>query len=245
MKVLRTLWQLFAIFWTVIGYSFLGIAFWCVDVKREYRLFYKYGYRFAQTVLDIGGVRLEVEGREHLEAGKQYVFVANHVSIADIPAIWTAVGDMTNIRIVYKKELRHIPVFGWVLMCSPFIAVKRDKPRDGMKSINAAIEAAQRGSSVVIFAEGTRSRTGRLLPFKRGAFMLAARAHKPLVPVAIIGSQKIMREGEFRIYPELIRVVIGKPIEPPSEDNRQSEKILMEELYYTVCAMLPPEMQPL
>ncbi len=179
--------------------------------------------------------------------GENYVFVANHASLFDIPAIWVAVGEVTRIRIIYKRELQHIPLFGWVLRCSPFIPIERQNPRDSMASITKAIEAVQSGSSAIVFAEGTRSRNGKLGEFKRGAFMLASRSRKPLVPVTIIGSNSIMRPGSFRLYPGTIRVVIGVPIPPPEITNngveKAAEKRLMEQLHDAIEAELPAELR--
>jgi 1-acyl-sn-glycerol-3-phosphate acyltransferase len=218
----------------------MGIFFRLIE--SDYHLFYKHGYNFALSMLRIGGITLEVEGYEQLDERENYVFVANHVSVFDIPAIWVAVGSVIRIRILYKQELQHVPLFGWAMKSSPFIPIRREHPRDGMTSLNDAAEKVQSGSSVVVFAEGTRSRTGRLLPFKRGAFVLAARSGKRIVPVAIIGSQKILRADKLLLRPGIIRIVIGAPISQPDHHDRNAERDLMQHVHNVIAASLPAEM---
>jgi 1-acyl-sn-glycerol-3-phosphate acyltransferase len=248
--MIRTAFTVARLSLTVIGYSLLGLTFRLVE--NDHRLFFEYGYRFAQSLLRQAGVRLEVEGYELLDERSSYVFIANHVSFFDIPAVWAAIGRVLRIRIMYKRDLEAVPIFGWVLKASPFIAIKRDRARDSMAGINTALEAVRGGSSVLIFAEGTRSRSGRMLPFKRGAFMLAARAHKPIVPVAIIGTHMVLPADSLRVQPGVIRVVIHPPIanEEPrhevqslqQEPSREHERDLMQRVHATIAAALPPEM---
>jgi 1-acyl-sn-glycerol-3-phosphate acyltransferase len=244
--MLSSILRFIRLVYTVLGYSCMGIAFrW---MERDYRRFYHHGYRFCTSVLRLSGVRLHVEGYERLREDENYVFVANHVSLFDIPALWAALGNVIRIRIIYKQQLHYVPVFGWALLCSPFIAIRRDRPRDGMTRLNETVAALREGSSAVIFAEGTRSRTGRLLPFKRGAFMLAARSSKPIVPVAIIGSQNILRAGSLNICAGDIRVVIGEPIPAATAQDAAQERIiekhLMQHVHQVLADVLPEEMKP-
>jgi 1-acyl-sn-glycerol-3-phosphate acyltransferase len=227
-----------------VGYSLLGISLAPFDT--DYRLFYKYGLRFAETALRMANVRVEIEGEGHLRKGQAYVFVANHTGIFDIPAIWVATSNITGgrLRIMYKQDLELVPFLGWVLKTSPFIPVQRNQARDSMKSLQQAIEAIQEGDSVIIFAEGTRSRSGRLMDFKRGAFLLAARAGKPLVPSAIIGSHSVMRSDSLDLHPGTIRVSFGEPVPPPAEHDRVVERSLMVQMHSAVAELLPEEQKP-
>ena len=243
---LRTLWRIIVLSLVTVGYSLFGLSFALFD--RGYRLFYKHGLRYAETILRLANIRLEVEGREHLQEGETYVFVANHASIFDIPAIWVATAPNLEgrIRIIYKRTLELIPFLGWELKASPFIPIQREHIRRSVKSLHTAIAAIQQeGASVIIFAEGTRSRSGRLAEFKRGAFHLAARAKKPLVPVAIINAHLILRADSVELREGALRVVIGKPIPPPEHDDRNAERALMKRLHDVIASMLPPEQQPL
>jgi 1-acyl-sn-glycerol-3-phosphate acyltransferase len=242
---LATLWRIIVLSLVTVGYSLFGLSFALFD--RGYRLFYKHGLQYAETILRLANIRLEVEGREHLQEGETYVFVANHTSIFDIPAIWVATAPNLNgrIRIIYKRTLELVPFLGWELKASPFIPIQREHIRRSVKSLHTAIAAIQEGASVIIFAEGTRSRSGRLGDFKRGAFHLAARAKKPLAPVAIIGAQNILRADSVELREGALRVVIGKPIPPPELDDRNAERALMKRLHDIIASMLPEEQQPL
>jgi 1-acyl-sn-glycerol-3-phosphate acyltransferase len=228
-----------------IGYSLFGLSFSWFD--KDHKLFYEHGLNFAKTSLRMANINLVVEGQENLVEGETYVFVANHVSIFDIPAIWVATAPKLGgrIRIIYKRTLQLIPFLGWELMVSPFIPIEREKMRRSVEGINKAVSAIQSGDSVIIFAEGTRSRSGRLKEFKRGGFHLAARAKKPLVPVAIVDAHKILRADSVDIQEGTIRVIIGKPVPPPEQDDRIVERSLMKHLHAVVASMLPEEQQPL
>jgi 1-acyl-sn-glycerol-3-phosphate acyltransferase len=236
-----------------IGYSLFGLSFSLFD--KDFRLFYKHGFHFAEAALRIGNITLEIEGKEHLQRGQTYVFIANHTSIFDRPAVWIAVattlttrlGDESGgrLRIIYKRSLELIPFLGWELKMSPFIPIQRERARKSMKSIHAAVEAIQTGESVIIFPEGTRSRNGRLMEFRRGAFHLAARAKKPIVPVAIIGAQRILQADSVMLQEGTIRIVLGKPVPPPEQDDRLVERSLMKHLYAILATMLPDEQKPL
>jgi 1-acyl-sn-glycerol-3-phosphate acyltransferase len=244
MKRFTMYWQILRLSLTTIGYSLFGLSFSWFD--KGHKLFYKHGLHYAETILRIANITLIVEGREHLQEGETYVFVANHVSIFDIPAIWVATAPSLGgrIRIIYKRTLELIPFLGWELMASPFIPIQREKMRRSVESITSAVAAIQEGSSVIIFAEGTRSRSGRLKEFKRGGFHLAARARKPLVPVAIVDAHKILRADSVELQQGTIRVIIGKPVPPPEQDDRIVERMLMKHIHAVIASMLPEDQQP-
>ncbi|MFW6232877.1 MAG: lysophospholipid acyltransferase family protein [Bacteroidota bacterium] len=196
---------------------------------------------WSGILLKIAGVELRVHGAEKLDPHASYVFAANHSSLFDIPVMHHSLAH--DIRIIYKKELEKIPLFGFALIKSPYISVERTDPRNAMKSIDEAAEAIREGDSVVVFPEGTRSEDGRLGPFKRGAFLLAARAGKPIVPVAVKGTPDIMPKGSKRLKGGRVDVYLGSPIQPPAEVTRSDENRLMDEVRGAIAERLPEDIR--
>jgi 1-acyl-sn-glycerol-3-phosphate acyltransferase len=181
---------------------------------------------WARSILWICRVKVHAEGLENIQPGSTYVYVSNHASMFDIPAVM--VGIQSDIRIVYKKELAYMPIWGWALAAGPFISIDRFSAKDAMKSLEKAAEKMKHGASVLLFAEGTRTSTGKLQPFKRGAFTLAAKAGIPIVPLTINNSFKIMPKGSLRIRPVDISIIIDKPIPAVGVDTKSAELELME-----------------
>ncbi|KZK74659.1 MAG: acyl-phosphate glycerol 3-phosphate acyltransferase [Pelodictyon luteolum] len=156
------------------------------------------------------GITVEVEGEENYRAGGSYLVVSNHAGMADIPLL---LGSMKlNLRFVAKEELGRIPVFGWALKNGGYVMIKRGQNREALKSLLAASEVIKSGRSVHIFPEGTRSATGKLLPFKRGAFLVAEKAKAEVLPVTIIGSHLITPKKSLAIHRGKVRLIIGKPL---------------------------------
>jgi 1-acyl-sn-glycerol-3-phosphate acyltransferase len=206
-----------------------------MSFKKDYQ-FFQHMRAWSDRILKICGVELEVEGREFLKSGQSYVYVSNHASLMDIPVLVSGLRD--NIRIIYKRELEKIPFMGWAMAKSPLIAINRADAKDAMESIDEAINAVKKGESVVVFAEGTRSKDGKLGDFKRGAFVLAARAEKPIVPVTIIGSNVVLPNGTLRFKKGKVVLKIHPPIENSSSLTRAEEKKLMEQVHTAVASSL-------
>ncbi len=197
--------------------------------------FHKSAKKWAHRILSIVGVNLEVIGSERISHNDSYIFLANHSSLLDIPVLQYGLDN--DFRIIYKKELEKIPVFGYGLKKSPYIAVVREDPREAMSSIENAIKTIQKGASVLIFPEGTRSSDGKLQEFKRGAFLLAARSNKPIVPVAIVGTSKLLPSKKFDIRRGDVRLIIGEPI-VFNIQTRNDEKELITKVYSIIKEMI-------
>ena len=134
--------------------------------------------------------------------------------MADIPLL---LGSMhLNLRFVAKEELGRIPIFGHVIKQAGFVMIKRGQNREALKSLLAASEVLKSGRSVHIFPEGTRSVDGQLLPFKRGAFLVAQKGGTPVLPVTIIGSHLITPKKSLKINKGKIRIIIAPPLQPAS-----------------------------
>jgi 1-acyl-sn-glycerol-3-phosphate acyltransferase len=163
--------------------------------------------RWARRFLRIPPVGFEVEGREHVEPGKRYVVVSNHISNFDIPVLFRAIP--TPIRFLAKKELYKIPLLGPGMNAAGIVKVDRGGARSTREAINtAAQETYRRGFSLVVFAEGTRSRNGEMSDFRTGAVRIARDNEADLLPVVISGSFDINPPGSKLVYPGRVQVRI-------------------------------------
>jgi len=193
-------------------------------VEKEGRTYFWAGSTWSKLTLKICGIDVRVKGMENIDLNGSYIFVTNHASMFDIPAIMSV---LPRVRIMFKKELSYVPIWGWALKWGHHIMVDRAKGSEAMKSIDRAAKAIKSGGSVILFAEGTRTRDGKLLPFKRGAFTLAAKSGVPIVPIAINGSFKILPKSSLDIRPSPIELLMEKPIDTSNVTNREEEIALM------------------
>ncbi len=189
------------------GLLILSLSFF----DRKGKLAYGVSRFWTWAILKIGGIRLKVRGLDHLNPGRQYIFMANHQSNIDIPVLVQSLTKF-QLRWVAKKELLLVPLFGWALWASKNIIVDRSNRLKAMASFRKAKEKIEGGISVVLFPEGTRSPSGELLPFKRGGFVLAVRTQTPIVPITINGSGAILPKGDWRIRGGEIEVIVSEPV---------------------------------
>lgn len=202
--------------------------------KHGSSIYYNHARKWSEQVLKSAKVEVVVSGLENILADKSYIFASNHSDLFDIPVLLVAIPN--NIRIVYKKELEKIPIFGSGLSKSPYIGIIRDNPHEALKSLDEAIISARTDSSVLVFPEGTRTKNGELGEFKRGAFMIAARSKKPVVPISIKGTFGMSSSGLMKIRSRKVFIHIGKPIIDIA-NNSNEEKILMKKVYEKIKEM--------
>jgi 1-acyl-sn-glycerol-3-phosphate acyltransferase len=193
------------------------------------KIFNAIGRVWAKSILLIASTRVVTRGTEHIKNGTSYIYVSNHASLLDIPAVMAGVPD--QIRLVYKKELEKIPIFGWILRIGPNISIERERSFSAMKSLEQAAEKIKRGASVLLFAEGTRSSDGRLQPFKRGAFSLAVKTGIPIIPLTINGSYDRRPKGKFLINPGTIELILDEPIPTDNGTGKEFEISIMNRVY--------------
>ena len=165
---------------------------------------------WSRLILVTTGVDVEVSGLERLERDRPYVFVANHQSIYDIPIIFWSLPY--QIRIIAKESLGRFPFLGWHLRRTGHMLVDRRRP-DRAAIFGRASKLMQQGLSLIVFPEGTRSRDGRVAPFKGGSFYLALEAGLPVVPISIVGSRHIMLKGRLATYPGRVRLIVHEPVD--------------------------------
>ena len=193
---------------------------------RSHNLYFKLSKYFSGGVLWISGIKLEVSGLENFAKDKTYVFVSNHSSQYDIVVLQKIIPN--RMAMIFKKELAKIPFFGWQLAMGPYVMIDRENYEKAMKSIEEAKEKMKKQNiSIVVFAEGTRSKTGEIQQFKRGAFRLATQVGYPIIPTTIVGSNKIMPKGTYKLKRGTIKVHFDKPIPSEGISTRQEEIDLM------------------
>ena len=196
---------------------------------------------WSRILLFIGGVRVRVQGVENVKKDGSYVFASNHLSLADTPLVLAYVP--CQFRFLAKVSLFNIPFIGFHLRWGRHIPVPRGDARASVKSMaDAARTIRDQKISILIFPEGGRSE-GELQPFKEGAALLAIRAGVPVVPVAIVGTRKVLPMGSVHIRAGKVDIRIGKPIPTADLDGRQ-RKDLTQELYRRVAELLGDDCKP-
>lgn len=160
----------------------------------------------------LAGISLAVHGLENLPRVGA-VFACNHTSNLEAPAVFLALRPVhPRLRVLYKAELRHLPILVWAFDVAGFVPVQRSNKDQSWPAVDRAADAIRDGNSFFIFPEGTRSRTGDLLPFKKGGFIMALKAQAPVVPVALQGASGAMRKGSPIIWPSVITVTLLPPV---------------------------------
>jgi 1-acyl-sn-glycerol-3-phosphate acyltransferase len=189
----------------LVGMAAVAVALQRATGSRD--LAWRFAKARARTLAWLLGVQVEVRGREHL-AGGPFVFTPNHQSHLDILLLLAHLPGRT--RFAAKQELWRHPVMAAVLDTLGMVPIDRDHPERAIERLN---RAAAEGDSFVIFPEGTRSRTGELLPFKKGAFVLAIASQLPVVPVVCRGTRRLMPRGSrLTVVPGTAEIVIDAPI---------------------------------
>jgi 1-acyl-sn-glycerol-3-phosphate acyltransferase len=161
-------------------------------------------------MLRVAGIRLVVEGLERIPGDGPVIYMGNHQGNFDINALTLAVPRLFSW--IAKEELFRIPVFGAAMKRAGYIPLDRSGGRKALKSMKAAAARIAAGASVVIFPEGTRTKDGSLLPFKRGAFLLAVKSGVPIVPFTINGSRAINPRNRIELHPGTITVTFAAPV---------------------------------
>lgn len=182
---------------------------------------------WTRLILFTSQVKVEIIGLERIELNRPYVLVANHQSHFDVAAMIAHLP--LQLRFVAKRELLRVPFFGWAMYRGGHIIIERSIHQRAISSINAATDRIRSlGSTVIFFAEGSRSPNGSIQPFKKGGFVLAIQGGFPVLPVSISGSRKVMARDAWQINPGVIRIVICPPIETVGLTLKERDSLLKQ-----------------
>ena len=232
--------QLSVLLAVTVPLALLTIAFGTID--RHGKRVYRINQFWTWLILRVCGISLRVRGLENIDAGQPYIFMANHQSNIDIPVLIQSLARF-QLRWIAKKELLRVPLFGWAMWATKHITVDRADPLDAVKSLERAGERIAAGISVVVFPEGTRSRDGRLLPFKKGGFLVAAKTGAKVVPVTIVGSAALLPAGGWRLRAGTVDVFVDRPI--ATEGYRVGKlKALSDQVRQVIAARLEQPAAP-
>jgi 1-acyl-sn-glycerol-3-phosphate acyltransferase len=200
---------------------------------------YNVSLKIVRAAFRVGGIRVQVEGRERVPAHTACVFMANHVSNLDPPALIPNIPGRTSAFL--KRSLMRIPVLGYGMKLGEFVPVNRDgRVESAKESIAAARRVLEKGIHITTFIEGTRSRDGRLLPFKKGPFYLAMEAGALCVPVSIHGTESLMAKGSMRVRRGTAHIVFHAPLDPRAFASREE---LMKAVREAIASGLPEWMR--
>ncbi len=204
-------------------------------------LLYRIGVTGARMAVGLAGVRLEVKGLEKIPRDRAVVFMPNHQSNCDPPAV---VSILPPVLVLGKKEFFRVPVLGKAMRLRGFIPVDRKNREQAIRAVEQAVESLKAGYSFLAYPEGTRSPDGRLQPFKKGVFVMAIKAGAPVVPISVSGAIKIMRKGELAMRPGVVRITLHDPI--PTEGYAVDDrKVIMEQTSRAILSGLTEEEWPL
>jgi 1-acyl-sn-glycerol-3-phosphate acyltransferase len=217
----------------------IPLLLWTV-VSRNPNALYWAGVKGVMFFVRSVGVKVKVSGKERIPA-EACLFVANHTSSADAPAVVGAIPR--RIAILLKKSLFAYPVVGQAFALAHFIPVERSDHESAIASLEKATEAMRSGQSFLIYPEGTRSSDGRLSEFKRGAVVMAIKAGVPIVPMVCAGAHKVMEKRSFVIRPGVITVEFLEPIDASAYSFERREE-LNARVRDAMAAALPADQRP-
>jgi len=172
---------------------------------------------WSPVLLFVSGIRVKISGKEHIDTSKTYIYVANHESLYDIPALFNKLPVFVSF--LAKKELKKVPFMGWAMMASGYIFIDRSNREKAKESLQKAGEEIKSGKNAIIFPEGTRTKTGKMGLFKRGAFLLSKETGIEIIPISIKGARECLASGSYKIRPGKIQINIGSPISPNNYEN--------------------------
>ncbi len=190
-------------------------------MRGDFSTMYWWGMAIIRLGVRAAGIRVRIVGLENVPAGRSCIFMSNHVSNLDPPVLLPAIPGRSSVML--KKELMKIPLLGTAMRMGQYVPVARGQSREeAEKSMEIAAEALEAGLHMTLFPEGTRSKDGKLLQFKKGGFFLAEATGAPIIPVVISGTAQMMRKGSLKIFPAEAEVRFLPVIDPKAYASREN-----------------------
>ncbi|UCF41440.1 MAG: 1-acyl-sn-glycerol-3-phosphate acyltransferase [Gemmatimonadota bacterium] len=209
--MLRKLWYPIGLFFLTAWYGTKAVVFGLLGIpNRQGGVYDRIGRTWSAKVLKVAGVAVRTQGMDRVPRDQPVVFVSNHQSFFDILALSATLPG--TMRFVAKKELAKVPIFGKAMRSAGHIFIDRQNRAKAFDAYEEAAQAVREGMCAVVFAEGTRSRTGNLLPFKKGPFVFAIASQVPLVPIYCAGTFDILPKGSIWVRPKPVTLMFGEPI---------------------------------
>ena len=166
---------------------------------------------YGPGIMLICGIRIKVSGQENVPVEESSVFLSNHISYLDIPALYASI--KANLYFIARQEVKSVPFFGWFMSTMDMVFLDFKRPRKSVQSINKAANMVRNGKDVIGFPEGGRKPGSAIHTFKKGVFMLAHKAKAKIVPIVMFGSDKLVARDKMKIRPGSISLHIGKPVD--------------------------------
>ncbi|HKD45617.1 MAG TPA: lysophospholipid acyltransferase family protein [Candidatus Angelobacter sp.] len=214
------------------------IAFPWTFITGKAGFLYWLGMRLAYSGPRFAGARVKIVGLDKIDPSGTYIFMSNHVSNLDPLILCPLIPGRTSI--LAKKAIWRIPILGKALDLAEIVPVERENRESAIQSIRRAGEVMRHHIHVTLFPEGTRSRDGRLLPFKKGPFHLAGETGFPVVPVTILGTYEMMPKGQAIVRSGTATLVFHSPIDPKQFPTREE---LTQAVWSAINSALPPQRQ--
>jgi len=238
--MLRTI--IVVVYLTVAIFLFLPFLILYTAIVRTADPMYFTAMKALRLALRMAGIRVRVEGAENIPARRTCVFVSNHVSNVDPPALAPYIPR--RVAILAKKEVFRIPILSIALRQTRILPIDRGNKDETSAAVDEAIQYLREGTSFLVFAEGTRSRDGHLKPFKNGTFIMAIESGAMVVPISLVGTQNLMRKGEWFIRKGEMTVKFGPAVDA-SEYKMENRDALRKRVHALVAAGLPEDQRPL
>ena len=227
---------LLLIFWSV--YTVVGaiIAFPVTLLTRRIDFLWQLGMWGAKGGVWISGVRVSVVGGGAINPAQTYIFMSNHVSNLDPPVIVPLL--KRRMSILVKRELFRIPILSMGMRMANLVPVDRSNRDAAIESVKQAVGVLRSGHSMLVYPEGTRSRDGKLLPFKKGPFHMAMESGVPIVPLTVVGTREAWPKGSWKVRPHAVTLQIHPPIDPKDFTERDA---LMSTVFKAIDSGLPEQ----